>query len=431
MKKTVVYFGGTMPSQIDIDNFIEIQYRKYIQHKPKSEWDYQYEEFYREFKPERLQELLTVFHAELTDLFSMMNSRLPTGEEFGSHFWADPSRDLILIIEIIGALQRFLKGTSYEFSIDEYYESLFDGCLQWLSKSGGSTIPPKTERVILYYKKPIFSLKDEMLPFKEFHELGEKAELLGRGGFGEVYRYRHPIVDIDFAVKIFNPVFASEEEKKEGEKRFFREANMLFKLNHPNIVRIYDVGRFKGKPYIKIEYIEGKTLERIRDEKGNFVFIDAARAILHVLDGLQHAHTNGIIHRDLKPNNIMVDMSGEKWICKIIDFGISAFMDTNSYTKLTMTGEHIAGGNYIDPLLQESPTLRDVRSDIYSVSAIFYFLLCGRPPIGGDIESILRKSRKNLNDEQIGVVLKSLSVDLDKRFSSCEEMKSKINRLIK
>lgn len=415
-----------MPTKIDIENFIEGQYRKCFQYTPYSDCDQQYSGLYRDIPHVKMREIFTALHAELTSLFDQMNSRLPTGDT-GEHYWADQSRSLITIIEIVRMLQSELKNTGFSFRVDDYYDVIFTNCSRWLSNSGGSLIPPHTEKVTLYYLKPIFMVADELPPYQELHELGEQVELLGRGGFGEVYRYRHPIVDIDFAVKIFNPMFATDEDRIEGEKRFFREARMLFQLNHPNIVRIFDVGRFDGKPFIKIEYVNGKTLEAIRTEHGNFKFKDTVRAVRQILSGLQHAHEQGIIHRDLKPTNIMVETVPGKWTCKIIDFGISAFMDTEGYTKLTRTGEHVAGGSYIDPLLQDNPKLRDVRSDIYSVSAIMYYLLCGHPPVGGDVERILRKSNTVLTDKQVGVVLKSLSLDIGKRYLSCDEMKDAID----
>lgn len=411
-----------MFNKIDIENFIEGQYRKYFQSSPFVERDQQYASLYKNIHHKKMREMFISMHAELTNLFMTMNNRLPTGEE-GAHYWADPSRALIEIIEIIRTLQSELKQTPYLFYIDSYYDNLFSSCSQWLSNSGGSRIPPYTEKVILYYMKPIFLSDAASLPFQELHELGEENELLGRGGFGEVYRYHHPIVDIDFAVKIFNPMFASDEDQEVGEKRFFREAKMLFQLNHPNIVRIYDVGRFNGKPFLKIEYVNGKTLESIRAEHGNFSFKHAFGATGQILDGLQYAHNKGIIHRDLKPNNIMVETTPGKWTCKIIDFGISAFMETEGYTKLTRSGEHIAGGSYIDPLLQDNPSMRDPRSDIYSVGAIMYFLLCGHPPVGADIKQFLIESNIKITEKQIEAILKSLSLDINRRYVSCEEMK--------
>lgn len=263
-----------------------------------------------------------------------------------------------------------------------------------------------------------------------FSGLGQykRCESIGRGGFGEVFRYHNDYLDMDFAVKIFQPWFMAPEEKIEGEKRFFREAKILFSLNHPNVVRIYDAGRIDDNPFIRMEFIEGETLQRFRDEKGMFDARSASKAVIQILNGLKCAHGAGIIHRDLKPSNIMVMHGQEKYICKIIDFGVSAFMETEGYTKLTRTGEHIAGGQYIDPVFEREPELRDVRSDIYSAGAILYFLLCGRAPVGSDIMDILHKINPTVPPGLKLVITKSLSSELDKRYPSCEEFISALKQ---
>ena len=400
---------------VEIDNFVEGQYRRYF--SDYAEPNLEYIALYDGVTDERLKTLFATMHADSIYLFDRLNSRLPTGDDT-QYYWANESRGVLKLIDVATTLRDELKETELAFHIDEYYDGIFIQCSQWLEQYRGSTIPAHTEKVKIYYRKPLF-IPDDVLPMAELHTLGEELEVLGRGGFGEVYRYRHPILDMDFAVKVFDPWFATDEDRVEGEKRFFREAKMLFRLNHPNIVRIYDVGRIKGKPFIKIEFVDGKTLDKIQQQYSNLPFANAARAMLQILSGLQYAHENGIIHRDLKPTNVMVATEG--WKCKIIDFGISAFMDTEGYTRLTKTGEQIAGGAYIDPELTSRPGLRDVRSDIYSAGAIMYFLLCGHPP-GPDAEAFLKKSNGGLEESQIAVVMKALSSDIDSRYKTCNEM---------
>lgn len=246
-------------------------------------------------------------------------------------------------------------------------------------------------------------------------ELGEK---LGRGGFGMVYKYHHKLLDMDFAVKLFEPMFVSNEENLEGEKRFFREAKILFSLNHENIVRVYDIGRYNGQPYIRMELVNGRTMSDFVNDYGTVSYERSLKPITALLCGLDYAHSLGVIHRDLKPSNYMVTNSGQ---FKIIDFGISAFLETDKYTSLTKTGESVANGAYTDPELMENPKLRDVRSDIYSVGAIWYYLLVGHAPMGGDLKKQLLASN-HATELEANIILKCLSSKLDDRYTSCSEL---------
>lgn len=257
-----------------------------------------------------------------------------------------------------------------------------------------------------------------------FAEAYDELEEVGQGGFGKVYKSHNKYLDLDFAVKVYDPVFCIEEEQIEGEKRFFREARMLFSLNSNYIARIYDAGKYNNRPYIKMEFINGYNLTKLHEEKGNLSFSRSRPIIVHILKGLEHAHNQNIIHRDLKPENIIYSIDERR--VKIIDFGISAFVDTKNYTRLTRTGETIAGGSYADPLFRENPALRDVRSDVYSVGAVWYYLLCGRAPIGSDIREYLKQANVTLKDSEIDIVMKCLSVNIEDRYSSCSELKDLI-----
>lgn len=248
----------------------------------------------------------------------------------------------------------------------------------------------------------------------------ELKEDIGNGGYGTVYKYHHNLLDLDFAIKIFEPIFVSNEENLQGENRFFREAKILFKLNHKNIVRIYDIGRINGKPYIRMEYVNGCTIQDFISKYGVVNFERSLKPITALLEGVSYAHSLGVIHRDLKPTNFMVTKDGQ---FKIIDFGISAFMDIDKYTQLTKTGENIIGGPFSDPVLIKNPKLRDVRNDIYSIGAIWYFLLVGTAPIGGDVREKLINV-KDITNLQAEIILQCLSSNIEDRFSSCDDLLS-------
>ena len=270
--------------------------------------------------------------------------------------------------------------------------------------------------------KPIFDYLDSIKEGTDgftydplVYDIGER---LGNGGFGVVYKYHHKLLDMDFAYKLFEPIFVSNQENIEGERRFFREAKILFGLNHENIVRVYDIGRASGQPFIRMEYVDGYTMQDVISKFGPVSFERSVKPITALLSGLSYAHNAGIIHRDLKPTNFMVSKDGK---FKIIDFGISAFLEADNHTKLTKTGEEILGGAYTDPQLTENPKLRDIRSDIYSVGAIWYYLLVGHSPIGGDVKKVLMQSG-NVTELQCGIVLKCLSNNPDERFQTCDEL---------
>lgn len=277
-------------------------------------------------------------------------------------------------------------------------------------------ITDSVNSLIEYIEEHFEEESDPFLQIKQY----KRVEQIGFGGFGSVFKYHNDCLDMDFAVKVYSPIFVSLDEQKNGEKRFFREAKMLFRLNHMNIVNIYDAGRISEGPFIRMEYIEGYDLNGLQKKYGMLSFEYSVKVIKSILNGLEYAHGKGIIHRDLKPSNVV--FSTREKVFKIIDFGVSAFLDTDNNTKLTKTGETVAGGAFIDPLLQENPKLRDCRSDIYSVGAIWYWLLCGRAPHGSDMKAYLKNASPQLTDKQIAIVMKCLAGNLDDRYENCSEL---------
>ncbi|MDR2151532.1 MAG: protein kinase [Helicobacteraceae bacterium] len=268
----------------------------------------------------------------------------------------------------------------------------------------------------LSYLEGLMNDSDKFSLNAESYELGEP---LGHGGFGAVFKYHHKLLDMYFAIKIFEPLFASDDDRIEGENRFFREAKMLFHLNHENIVRVYDIGRAEGKPFIRLEFVDGRTLNNWIRDMGGVSFERSKKPIKGILTGLLYAHENGIIHRDLKPSNIMVKKDGA---VKIIDFGISAYLETSDHTRLTKTGEQICGGLYQDPRLIADPALRDVRSDIYSLGGIWYFLLTNRDPTTDARQILQNLGADVVTPAQADIILRCLNSDADQRFQSCKEI---------
>ncbi|OGS09171.1 MAG: hypothetical protein A2270_06600 [Elusimicrobia bacterium RIFOXYA12_FULL_51_18] len=199
-------------------------------------------------------------------------------------------------------------------------------------------------------------------------------EKIGQGGMGSVYTARHEALDRTVAVKILSPDLARDERNIEF---FLREARSAAKLEHPNIVQIYNFGQENGSYFIIMSYIEGKSLSDMIAEKGPMTTDTATGIILEVLDGLGHAHSKTIIHRDIKPSNILLGADGHP---KIVDFGLARSISEEK--QLTMAGEMVGTAYFMSPE-QGLAAKVDHRADLYSTGATYFYLLTAKYPFEG------------------------------------------------
>jgi len=266
-------------------------------------------------------------------------------------------------------------------------------------------------------------LAEELNPLIEALEVSDTTleehfklgEVVGKGGFGVVYRVHHALLDMDFAIKVFAPSFQDEDPVHLD--RFFREARILFALNHPNIVRIFDVGLLEGRPYIRMEFFPGQDVNSVLSEFGNFPSRKAAVLAKGMAEALAHAHAQGVVHRDLKPSNVLV-APREK--VKVVDFGLGVFVEGELLSRITRSGQGVGAGSCTAPELAANPKLVDPRSDIYSVGAVWYSVLVGQPPIGLGIEELLDRSTK-LSHEYKAVLLRCLR-PMESRYQSADAL---------
>lgn len=200
----------------------------------------------------------------------------------------------------------------------------------------------------------------------DYEILGE----LGRGGMGVVYRARQISLNRVVALKMLTGHYGSDELT-----RFLAEAETAAGLHHTNIIQIYEVGEIEGAPFFSMEYVEsGSLADRLRT--GPLEGGAAAQLLISVARALHFAHRNGVVHRDMKPANILLDPEG---VPKVADFGIAKRLTANS--SLTLSGAVIGTPTYMAPE-QAKGTSRDVgaQADVYSLGAILYEMLAGRPP---------------------------------------------------
>lgn len=212
----------------------------------------------------------------------------------------------------------------------------------------------------------------------------ELLEIIGRGGMGVVFRARQKKLDRTVAVKMIQAPHGATDEQL---RRFRNETKAAAALSHPNIIRVFDAGESNGQLYFAMQLIEGMSLSE-RIQKGPLEEEEAVRLVCKVARAVQHLHDSGIIHRDLKPSNILLDDEGRPYVT---DFGLAKLTDTDG--EKTQTGVIAGTPSYMAPE-QASQGRHPVGPavDVYSLGAILYELLTGRPPFREDspLDTILR-----------------------------------------
>ncbi len=210
------------------------------------------------------------------------------------------------------------------------------------------------------------------------YEIGDYRllEVIGRGGMGVVFRAQQISLNRDVAVKMIQE---NRPLSPENRQRFFSEAEANARLDHPGIVPLYEVNEYQGHPYFSMQLIRGETLaDRLR--QGPLPQREAARMMVEVCRAIGFAHSQGVLHRDIKPSNIMIDAQQQ---LRVTDFGLAKF--AGSADSLTRTGAVVGTPSYMSPEQAAGRTsAMNLRSDIYSLGAVLYHLLTGRPPFIAD-----------------------------------------------
>ena len=261
------------------------------------------------------------------------------------------------------------------------------------------------------------------LVFDHRYEVQQK---IGVGGMADVYRGKDTLLGRPVAIKILHQNFGSDQDFV---ARFKREAQAAGKLNHPNVVSMYDVGFDQGFHYIIMEYVSGCTLKEYIQHHGDQVTVqEAVKITVAIAEGLEHAHMMGIVHCDVKPHNILITDSGR---VKVTDFGIARAI--NSATTMMYTNSVMGSAHYISPE-QASGKSINVSTDIYSLGVVLYELLTGEVPFRG--ETPVSVALQHVKDPVVApriknamippqleqVVLIALEKEPGKRFGSISEM---------
>ena len=251
------------------------------------------------------------------------------------------------------------------------------------------------------------------------------TSLIQEGGMSYVYLAEDTINKKQVAVKIMK-----EETFKDplNIARFQREARACASLRHPNIVEIYDIDEYKGKPYIVMEYVESKSLKDLLITRGAFSPLEACDIIYQLADALMHAHEHGVIHRDIKPQNVMMQYDGG---VKLLDFGIATISDAPNITQKDMV---VGSVHYMAPEMLKGKGASP-RSDIYALGITFFELLAGKQPFNDStpvniamkqIEEPLpsiHKIRNDVSPKIEKIINKACAKNPDNRYQSMKAFK--------
>ena len=256
-----------------------------------------------------------------------------------------------------------------------------------------------------------------------------KYEILatvGSGGMGVVYRAQDPRMGRQVAIKTVTEGLSNDTGMLQ---RFYREAEKIGTLKHPNIITVYELGEQDGFPYIVMEFVEGDPLDRLIQSKQPLPLIYKLRIIEQVCSALGYAHRNDVVHRDVKPTNVIVRPDG---VAKLLDFGIARQENRNADHTLTATGGVAGTVPYMAPERLKGASF-DGRSDIFAAGVLLYQVLTGRLPFPGEestlVSQLLNEKHPPLSDHiqdyppALDVILeRALEKDPEDRYQTAEEM---------
>ena len=381
---------------MNIENYIESQYRELLS---CSQINVEYSDLYKSFRNQKLREILMTLHHDLVGLFRTMNERLPTGEH-EAHFWAEPSRDLIKRIEIIFSLVSSLKATPLAFQIDPYYLELLTRCRDFLSSSGGSSLPPNMAKVELYYTLPIFLPLSSITISHKQQDFTFDLKLIGSGSYANVYKYKDTFYNRPFILKR-----AKKELTDKEMARFKREFDVMNDLSSPYILEAYCYNPDKNE-YI-MEYMDYTLDGYIAAHNSTLTIIQRKGIAQQILRAFDYLHSKGHLHRDISPKNILIKEYDDTLVVKLSDFGLVKIPDS---TLTTVNTEF--KGYFNDPaLVVEGFNTYGIVHETYALTRVIYFVMTGKT----NTEKITNQNLRNF-------VERGLNPDKTKRFQNIRDM---------
>ena len=268
----------------------------------------------------------------------------------------------------------------------------------------------------------------------------ELLEQIGQGGMARVYRAQHRLLKRPTAVKIIELAMTNDEALA----RFDREVRLASQLMHPNTVEVFDYGRTpEGQPFYAMEFLDGLTLQQIVERHGPLPAARAAHALRGIAGSLSEAHARGLVHRDIKPANVMLcRRGGEDDVVKVLDFGLVKDTRTPHTRDLTRALRVLGTPAYKAPERIEQADSADIRSDLYALGAVGFFLLTGKAPFDGESDLALAyrvvhtpaplasSAAEAVPAALDGLIAQCLAKSVQQRPASAGEVAAELDRLL-
>jgi len=390
---------------MNIENLLESRIREL---QSRGITNVEYEELYKDINNERVKKLFTWLHGGYISLFSKLNERLPTGE-YEAHFWAEPSRELIFVIEFTISLQGILKKTEWAFTIEEYYDAVIKKCRDFLSNSGGSKIPPHMKKVELYYLDPIFLLTESVKVTSERSSFVANLKPIGQGSYAHVFKYKDEYYNHFFVLK------RAKTDLNEKERiRFRREFDEMASLHSPYIVEVYSYDEIRHEYTMELMDC---TLEKYFEKHNSSILMQTRKSIImQLMRAYRYLHSKNIYHRDISPKNVLLKIYDDVLIVKLSDFGLVKIVESD------LTSENTDfKGSLNDPALKvEGFGNYGLLHEIYAMTLLFAFILTGKTNWAKITDPAIRS-----------FIAKGTNPDKAQRYQSLDELGDAVMNCIK
>lgn len=383
---------------MNTENTIETAYRELEFFREGIESN-EYTNLYKNVENSKLREIFSILHYLFIYLFNEMNKRLPT-KETAAHFWAEPSRELIKIIDVSLNLEKKLKDTKYSFRIENNYKENFIKVRSFLKQSGGSEIPIGFNKIELYYTIRIFELSNTININRNKELFPHTLQKIGEGSYANVSKYTDTFYNRTFVLKQLK----KDSTEKEIE-RFKKEYEIMSNLKSPYIVEVYNYNEKENK-YI-MEYMDYTLYEYIKKNNNVLTINERKNLIFQILKAFSYLHSKNIFHRDISYRNILLKKYEDVCVVKISDFGLVKIPSS----RLTSEQTEVKGSLH-DPELERIGFKNySMCHEIYALTKVVFFIITGKTNI---------EKAEGLAEELLDI---GLNADKMKRFKNVDEMR--------